>query len=197
MVDNIRPPARHRTRPQPSPQAADRVSTEGAAATPAVAHTHDVRHRTRPTTGSVGPSVAPAHSPSERDPPAQPADYEVGYRKPPKHSRFKKGRSGNPRGRRKGNRNLKTDLTEELQERILLKEGGKPKQVSKQRAMLKSLMAKALHGDARAATLLVNLVARLVDQSEQDDPSTPLAADDAAILAAFEARIRNTTPHKG
>jgi Family of unknown function (DUF5681) len=99
---------------------------------------------------------------------------------------------GSAQGRQK-----KTDLTEELQERILLKEGGKPKQVSKQRAMLKSLMAKALHGDARAATLLVNLVARLVDQSEQDDPSTPLAADDAAILAAFEARIRNTTPHKG
>ena len=63
--------------------------------------------------------------------------------------------------------------------------------------MLKSLMANALQGDARSATLMFNLVARLLDQSEHDDPSTPLAADDAAILAALEARIRNTTPDKG
>ncbi len=193
MVDNARPPARHRSRPQPSPQAAARVSAESPAATPAVAHAHGVRHRVRLAPASVGPSDAPPSPPPERDSRAQPRDYEVGYGKPPEHSRFKKGQSGNPRGRRKGARNLTTDLAEELQERILLKEGGKPKQVSKQRAMLKSLMARALQGDARSATLIVNLVARLLDQSEHDDPSTPLAADDAAILAAFEARIRNTT----
>ena len=74
----------------------------------------------------------------------------------------------------------------------MLKEGGKSKQVSKQRGMLKSVMAKALQGDARAANLIVNLVGRLLDESEMDDPSTPLQADDSDILAAFEARIRKT-----
>ena len=40
----------------------------------------------------------------------------VGYKKPPKHKRWRKGESGNPTGRRKGQRNLKTDLLEELSE---------------------------------------------------------------------------------
>ena len=71
----------------------------------------------------------------------------VGYGKPPKKTRFKKGRSGNPKGRPKGTKNLKTDLAEELAERINLSEGGQKITISKQRAMLKSLMIKAVKGD--------------------------------------------------
>lgn len=73
-------------------------------------------------------------------------DYETGFKKPPKKTRFKKGKSGNPKGRPKGTKNLKTDLEEELQELIHLKEGGKNKHVSKQRAVIKALMAKAVRG---------------------------------------------------
>ncbi len=51
-------------------------------------------------------------------------DYDVGYGKPPQHTRFRKGQSGNPTGRPKGARNLKTELLEELQEQILVREGG-------------------------------------------------------------------------
>ena len=43
-------------------------------------------------------------------------DYEVGYGKPPRHTRFTKGRSGNPRGRSPGAKNLKTLLSEALSE---------------------------------------------------------------------------------
>ena len=67
-------------------------------------------------------------------------DYEVGYKKPPKATRFQPGQSGNPNGRPKGTKNLKTDLAEELQERIVLREGGERRTVSKQRAMLKRLI---------------------------------------------------------
>ena len=59
-----------------------------------------------------------------------PKDYEVGYRKPPKHTQFKEGQSGNPAGRPKGTNNLKTDLIEELGEQILIREGDRTFTVS-------------------------------------------------------------------
>jgi hypothetical protein len=62
-------------------------------------------------------------------------DYAVGYGRPPKHTRFKPGQSGNPRGRKKGVQNFKTDLAEELHETLIITEGGQRRRVSKQRAM--------------------------------------------------------------
>jgi hypothetical protein len=84
-------------------------------------------------------------------------DYEVGYGRPPKHSRFRKGRSGNTKGRPKGSRNLRTELLEELGEKIVVREGGQHKKVSKRRAVFKSLTARAMKGDAKATALLLDL----------------------------------------
>ena len=66
--------------------------------------------------------------------------------------------------------NLKTDLMEELFERISVSEGGKPKKLSKQRALLKSLVAKAItKGDARAANILINLIVRVLEVSRKQE----------------------------
>ena len=108
--------------------------------------------------------------------------YEVGYRKPPRHTRFKKGRSGNPSGRPKGTKNISTDLLEELSERIRIREGDRKITVSKQRALLKTLTAKALKGDTRAAALVLNLVWRVVERGATPDPITDLTPEDQAIL---------------
>jgi hypothetical protein len=123
-------------------------------------------------------------------------DDAVGYKKPPRHTRFQPGQSGNPKGRPKGAKNLRTELAEELQECITLREGGERRSVSKQRALLKRLMEKALQGDVRAASLIINMVARFLDQAEPEDDATPLAETDVAILEAYQARLTERTNHE-
>jgi hypothetical protein len=82
-------------------------------------------------------------------------DYEVGYARPPIHSRFTPGQSGNPAGRPKGAQNFATEISAELKEAILVKEGGVTKRLSKRRAMIKRQAERALQGDTRAFSCLV------------------------------------------
>lgn len=120
-----------------------------------------------------------------------PGEYEVGYGRPPKHSRFPPGRSGNPKGRPKGTKNLKTDLMEELGERIMVREGERARCVSKQRAVVKTLMTRTLKGDARAASLLLSMMMRLLDTgAAADDFEVPLMEEELKILETFEQRLR-------
>jgi hypothetical protein len=116
-------------------------------------------------------------------------DYEVGYGKPPKDSQFKKGESGNPKGRPKGTNNFKTDLTEELKERILVREGDRSIKISKQRAVIKSLVAKTLKGDQRAANTLLTAMFRLLDlDGAGSDADRPITADENEVLAVLQQR---------
>ncbi|MBN9597946.1 MAG: hypothetical protein J0G36_21665 [Afipia sp.] len=115
-------------------------------------------------------------------------EEKVGYGKPPTKTRFKPGQSGNPRGRPKSSVNLKTDLRSELSERIHIREGERSLKVSKQRAMLKALVAKALKGDARAANVVLTLVGRLFEPEAAAEEVPALTSDDEAILARFLAR---------
>ena len=116
------------------------------------------------------------------------SSYEIGYGKPPKATRFQKGKSGNPRGRPKGSLNLATDLASELGELITVSEHGRPRRVSKQRALIKSLMAKALQGDIRAATALLALYARVTAEAS-DKPDEALDGQELAILRRFASRL--------
>lgn len=115
--------------------------------------------------------------------------YEVGYGKPPKSTQFQPGKSGNPKGRPKGIRNLNTDLEEELSLQILVTEGGTQQQTTKQRAMLKSLFAKALNGDVRASGVLINLILGLEQTCIAAQSKEAMAEEDLAILEAFKQKI--------
>ncbi len=115
-------------------------------------------------------------------------DDDVGYKKPPRLTRFEKGRSGNPKGRPKGTKNLKTDLQEELGELILIREGNVQKHLSKQRGIVKSQMAKALKGDTRAASLILGMIYRLLEVNAVED-ADELTPDECTILDDFEAEV--------
>ncbi len=116
-------------------------------------------------------------------------EYDVGYKRPPKHTRFAKGWSGNPKGRPKGTKNLKTDLSEELQEQVLVREGSTEKQISKQRAVVKSLILKAIKGETRATTIIYSMILRLLEVGDTDSTEAPLTEDEHAVFATLEGQI--------
>ena len=117
-------------------------------------------------------------------------NYETGYRKPPRHTRFRKGHSGNPRGRPKGAKNLKTDLLEELRERISVRDQGRSRSFSKQRALIKSLMARALQGNMAALAQLVTLIMRVIGpDAVAESQEAPLTAEEREVLALALARL--------
>ncbi len=116
-----------------------------------------------------------------------PADYEVGYKRPPKNTQFRKGQSGNPHGRPKGARNIKTDLAEELSERIGITVQGSRREITKQRAVIKAQVAKAIKGEARAAALIWNM-ARLFEPEDATQQMADPSPEDAEIVAAFLQR---------
>ena len=116
-------------------------------------------------------------------------DYPVGFKKPPKHTQFKPGESGNPKGRPKGVKNLSTDLQEELEQFVIVHEGQETLKVTKQRAMLKSLFARAMKGDIRASSALINLIIGLEQSKAYQSGASSLGEDDLAILEAFKQKI--------
>jgi hypothetical protein len=123
--------------------------------------------------------------------------YRIGYGNPPKRTQFKKGQSGNPRGRPKGRRNLATDLAAELGEHVTVREDGHPRRVSKQRALIKSLMAKALGGDVRASTAFLALYARVITEPAEE-PNDPIETDELQILRRFVPRLlKSIQPKRG
>jgi hypothetical protein len=106
--------------------------------------------------------------------------YEIGYRKPPTRTRFQPGRSGNPRGRPRGAKNLDTILRELAARQITVTEGGKSKRMSLLEALLRRLSGRALQGDHRSMRMLLD-VFRDVDLGAPTGPS-PLPDDDRRLL---------------
>ena len=119
-------------------------------------------------------------------------EYEVGYGKPPKSSQFRRGKSGNPKGRPRGSLKLATDLAAELNEQITVREDGKSRRVSKQRALIKSLMAKALQGDVRANAAVLALYARVITDLPNDEDSV-VEENELQILRQFAPKLLQAT----
>ena len=86
---------------------------------------------------------------------------EVGYKNPPVKSRFRKGQSGNPRGRRKGQRNLTSVLREVLAQTVTVKRSGKSQRMSKADALVLTVLSQAHSGDRRAIKAQLDLIEKV------------------------------------
>ena len=84
---------------------------------------------------------------NDKEATSKPHGYEIGFAKPPSATRFPKGQSGNPAGRPRGSKNLSTILEQELEERVVIRENGKQRTVTKRRASMNQFVNKALAGD--------------------------------------------------
>ena len=107
----------------------------------------------------------------------------VGYKRPPKDRQFRCGQSGNLNGRPKGVRNFKTDVREELSESISIREGGRDISISKQRALIKRLVASTIDGDARSIATLMSFCVRAFGDDNDDQQQAP---EDREIVQAFK-----------
>lgn len=119
---------------------------------------------------------------------------KVGYRRPPRHSRFKPGQSGNPRGRPKGTRGLKSDLQAELVSRMTIQINGKPVTASRQALMLKTLTTRAAAGDLRAIRILTDLIMQVFGPGDADKAREQLSPGDQAILAQMLGEVEPLGP---
>lgn len=122
-------------------------------------------------------------SPADRttEPSHNTADCEVGYGRPPAETRFRKGRSGNPGGRPKGSKSAKSLLEQALAAPVAINEGGKSRVIEQRLALFKSMVARAIKGDARAAALAV----KLMDHHQVGAPSparTPITRIERVIV---------------
>lgn len=123
-------------------------------------------------------------------PPENQGDYEVGYGKPPRHTRFKPGRSGNPRGRPSGSKNLKTLLSEALNETVIVVDNGRRKKITKREAVIAQLVNKSAKADLRAIKILLDVQKEIETGSGSgptDVEATPADLDhrDRGIIERF------------
>lgn len=116
---------------------------------------------------------------------------KVGYRRPPQHSRFKAGRSGNPRGRPKGSKNFSTVLLETVREKVVVTEDGRRKHITKLEAMVKQLANKAASGDPRATQLLTQMVQASEGRSAEANREVAIESTDELIIQQLVTRIKS------
>jgi hypothetical protein len=122
-------------------------------------------------------------------------NYEVGYGKPPKHTRFKPGQSGNPKGRKPGSKNVMTLLEQTLFDTVKVRENGKVRRVPAIQACLLNLRNQAIKGEPKALDRLIRLATIYHSaQPETSNATTPQAVDgatDLALLQELERMLRD------
>ena len=128
-------------------------------------------------------------------PPEKTGDYEVGYGKPPRHTRFAKGQSGNPRGRPRGAKNFTTLLEEALNEPVTVTENGGRRKVSKRQAIVTQLVNRSATADFRAIKILFEIVRENERQTEPASAETAEFSEaDQKVIEQIRSRFSKGEP---
>ena len=123
------------------------------------------------------------------DPSAANVDERIGYRRPPKHSRFKPGKSGNPRGRPKGGKSVGDIVTIVMSRKVSVTENGATRRVSAIEAIFHRLRSEALRGDKAALKILLPLLERYAEAGEGALGAKELMAEDLEVLARYAKAV--------
>lgn len=115
-------------------------------------------------------------------------NFEVGFGRPPKHSQFVKGKSGNPKGRPKGSQNLATIFEKVGRERVTVTENGRSRTLTKKHAAVLQLTNKSVSGDTKALRDYLHF-AQTYEAAQQN--GMPVADErDTAVMESILKRIR-------
>ncbi|MDP9421356.1 MAG: DUF5681 domain-containing protein [Pseudomonadota bacterium] len=116
--------------------------------------------------------------------------YEVGYGKPPPHTRFRPGQSGNPRGRPKNARNSANIVRDALMTRVKLKENGRTRNMSKLEVSMTQLANKAAAGDLKAIAMVIGLYREVEAEASGRSQEAPLDRADREVLEMLLDKVR-------
>jgi Family of unknown function (DUF5681) len=119
-------------------------------------------------------------------------DYEVGRGKPPVHSRFKKGQSGNPRGPRP--KNLPALLVDALNEKVVVTIDGERREITKREAVVTQMVNESARANLRATKMLIDMLKDVEKKAGVTPPPepAPFTAADEEVMATFIARLRQS-----
>jgi hypothetical protein len=122
----------------------------------------------------------------------------VGYGKPPAHSRFQQGKSGNPNGRPKGTLNVATTLFRALREIVVINENGRRKEITKLEAAVMQLVNKAASGDLRALNQLFGIMLSAEESAaEKIVPNEALNELDEKVVLKILKRFEEDAKREG
>jgi hypothetical protein len=115
-------------------------------------------------------------------------------RRPPPKGQFRPGQSGNPKGRPKGSRNIRTYVVKLLDAKIPVIEGGKTKKISRAEAIAIQYVNLAAKRDPKSLAAVLNMTREFDDAIKEGRPNALMRLEDEEVMQEMISRIRTGDP---
>jgi hypothetical protein len=115
-------------------------------------------------------------------------DYPVGYGKPPEHTRFKKGHTGNPQGRPRRAKNLATLLGAALDGKVTVTDHGRRRTITKREAMIAQLVNRSAQADLKAMAIVLGMLQEIERRTGASTEPASLTEADRQVLQFIRNR---------